>query len=162
MALLGRTMTLRTFNLRLAIMNEQRRRVARPWGLASSYVADIPLPVLSHYLNPLVLWCQCPPADAADLLLSVQPPTVEWTYAHAIDLCTRRHQTLERWLEGYALLPLPAESILQRDAEVIDHILTFCGLTPTADQLYQATISWAAQEGDIHGQEEGYATVHDG
>ena len=160
MQLLGGTMPLRTFNLRLAILNEQRRRSGKPWALASSYIADIPLPVLSHYLNPSVLWCQCAPADAADLLLSVQPPTAGWSPSDALDLCTRRHQTLTRWLDGYRVLPLKAQDIQACRPDVLDDIVAFCGLTPTMDETYLASVFWTPQnEGDAHGQKEVCAAV---
>ena len=154
MKLLSGQMALRTFNLRVAIMSEQRRRAAQPWALASSYIADIPLPVLSHYLNPSVLWCQCAPADAADLLLSVQPPTAGWSPSDALDLCTRRHQTLTRWLDGYRVLAIQADSILHGVAEVIDQAVEFCGLAPTVGQFYEATVSWVAQRETRNAKEE--------
>lgn len=169
MKLLSGHMPLRTFNLRVAILSEQRRRSERPWALASSYFADIPLPVLSHYLNPSVFWCQCAPADAADLLLSVQPPTTGWSPSDALGLCTRRHQTLTHWLDGYRVLPLEADAILRGDAQVIDQVVDFCGLAPTAEALYQASVLWVSQEGTRCAKEEdepvedGYALrVRDG
>ena len=162
MGLLSKQMSLRTFNLRVAIMNEQRRRQGQPWGLASSYVADVPLPVLSHYLNPSVLWCQCAPANAADLLLSVQPPTAGWSPSDALDLCTRRHQTLIHWLPGYRVCHLEAEQILAGDQQIIDDIVEFCGIAPTVEQHYQACAKWVAHQGESYGQEEEYAALFDG
>lgn len=161
MKLLSGQMHLRIFNLHVAILSEQRRRAARPWALASSYIADIPLPVLSHYLNPSVLWCQCTPADAADLLLSAQPPTAGWSASDALALCTRRHQTLTRWLEGYHVLPFEADSLLRGHADVIDQVVEFCGLAPTAEALYKASVLWANQEGMCRGKEEN-ESVEDG
>lgn len=159
MKLLSGQMPLRAFNLRVAIMSEQRRRAAQPWAMASSYIADIPLPVLSHYLNPSVLWCQCVPADAADLLLSVQPPTAGWSPSDALNLCTRRHQTLTRWLDGYRVCPIEADTILRGDVQVIDQVVEFCGLTPTAEALYQASVSWVAHERNGCAKEEEYAPL---
>ena len=162
MRLLQEKMSLRTFNLRLAILNEQRRRTQEPWAIASSYVADIPLPVLSHYLNPLVIWCRCAPAEAADLLLSVQPPTRGWDSTHALALCTHRHQALARWLEGYRMLPLQGDGILRGEGGIVDEIVEFCGLEPTAEQLYNAMVSWIPYEGDLRAEEENYASVDEG
>lgn len=161
MKLLGQQMSLRTFNLRLAILNEQRRKLCVPWGIASSYFADIPLPLLSHYLNPKVLWCQCAPAEAADLLLGAQLPGDQVSSSEALALCTRRHQTLSHWLHGYNTLTLEAQSIQAGNGEVVDQIIDFCGLTPTTDQLYRAMIGWP-YEGDLDGQEKEYATVDEG
>ena len=161
MKLLSGQMALRTFNLRVAILSEQRRRAAQPWAMASSYLADIPLPVLSHYLNPSVLWCQCAPADAADLLLSVQPSTAGWSPSDALALCTRRHQALTRWLDGYNVFPVDGQAILAGAPIVIDTLVEFCNLTPTAEQLYHASAYWTTYQGDWHGQEEKYAAIHD-
>ena len=162
MRLLQEKMSLRTFNLRLAILNEQRRRTQGPWAIAASYVADIPLPVLSHYLNPLVIWCRCDPAEAADLLLSVQPPTEGWTVTDALTLCSRRHQTLTRWLEGYRMLPIHGHTILGGEGGVVDEIVEFCGLEPTTEQLYNAMVAWTPYEGAHRGEEKEYATVDEG
>ena len=160
MKLLSGQMSLRTFNLRVAILSEQRRRAAQPWAMASSYIADSLLPVLSHYLNPSVLWCQCATADATALLLSVQPPTEEWAPSDAMALCTRRHQTLTRWLDDYRVLPVHAQDILHGDGQVIDQVVEFCGLTPTAEHLYQASVLWSSQEGMCDAKEEN-ASVED-
>ena len=161
MQLLSGQMSLRTFNVRVAILSEQRRRIGQPWAIASSYLADIPLPVLSHYLNPSVLWCQCAPANAADLLLSVQPPTAGWSPSDALDLCTRRHQTLIHWLEGYRILDISSEAILKGRGEVIEQITEFCGLTPSAEQLYQSAVVWTASPGE-YGEEKDNASVDEG
>lgn len=160
MRLLRREMSLRTFTLRLAILSEQRRRGRGPWGMAGGYMADALVAVLTQYLNPLVLWCQCTPADAADLLLGVQPPGPGWHPSDALDLCTRRHQTLAERLDGYRVLPLQDAAILRGDRAVIDEVVEFCGLTPTAGQLYHAAVSWPFQEGMRSGEED--AEAHDG
>ena len=162
MKLLSGGMSLCTFNLRLAILNEQRRRSGKPWAIASSYLADVPLPVLSHYLNPSVLWCQSTPRDAADLLLSVQPATTGWSPSDALELCTKRHQTLTRWLPGYRVCHLEAEHILVGDPQLIDDIVEFCGIAPTVEQHYQACAKWVAMQGESHGQEEEYAALYGG
>lgn len=161
--LLGQQMSLRTFNLRLAILSEQRRRLRAPWGIAASYFADVPAVFLSHYLNPKVLWCQCAPADAADLLLSTQPPSDRTTSAEALALCTRRHQALSRWLDGYDVLQIDGKGIQDGDGSIVDQLVDFCGLTPTTGHLYRAMIGWPYQ-GDARGdgEEKEYAAVDEG
>lgn len=138
MALLCAKISLRTFNLRIAILSEQRRRLRKPWGMASAHMAEVLVPVLSHYLNPLVLWCQCEVADAADMLLSVQPPAPGWAYPDAMALCTRRHQALTRWLEGYRVCVVTADELRARGSAIVDLLVVQCGLTPTSGQWYQA------------------------
>ena len=162
MQFLAGNMSLCTMNLRMAILSEQRRRSQSPWAVASSYLADMPLPILSHYLNPSVLWCQSTPRDAADLLLSVQPATTGWTPSDALELCTKRHQTLTRWLPGYRICPLEAAHILAGDPQIIDDIVEVCGIAPTAEQHYQACAKWVQPQGERHGQEEEYAALYDG
>lgn len=154
MAVLGEQISLCTFNLRVAILSEQRRRGGRHWGMASAYSADVLVPMLSHYLNPLVIWCQCAPDEAVQLLLDVQPPVPGWDASDAMNLCLRRQQALTRWLDGYQMFPLDGHGIVESESGIIDQIVTFCGLSPSPGQLYQATSAWASQRKDRHGKEK--------
>ena len=168
MDLLSEKISLRAFNLRVAILSEQRRRTRAPWGMASSYSADVLVPMLSHYLSPLVLWCQCEPSLAAALLLNVQPATSGWDATDAMALCTRRHEALDHWLKDYQVLPINGHAILDREPGLIDQLIDFCGLHPTAGQLYQAMQYRPSHQQGAHDEEKendrrnGQAVRHNG
>lgn len=149
MRFLAHSMPLAIFTVRLAVLSAQRRLAQRPWGLASAYIAEVPVAVLSQYLRPCILWCQGDLNDGA-LLLREQMPGL--SLEEAQQTAERRHGALSRWLPGYRVLPLQPAEILACRGELMDEIAAFCGLTPTAEQLYQATVLCPSRGDTTHAQ----------
>lgn len=133
-AVLDRKISLRRWNMALALLMAERRGLGVPWGWKHPALTDTWLSFSGHLLAPKIVRCTRDRAACIASLIRAYKAQLGWTDAQAEQVYDSRTLRLDHYLVDYDVLTLAWEETLRDPAQAVERLVKFATLEVTDAQ----------------------------